>query len=450
MRWLKTTAAVAALVSVGTMATLPLAQELEPLPRPDLADRVIQQSTALPEADPALLPAEEALPAEAIEALVAPVALYPDALLAQVLVAATFPLQIVKADRLLAQSETMTDDEMTDAIAAQDWDPSVLVLTTGFPTVVQRMAADLDWTEQLGNAMVAQDEDVLAAVQRKRDEALDTGYLASNDAQIVEETADDEIVIRPADPDVVYVPSYDPTLAFTSAPTAAPYVAPRNNPVANPLVAGAVALGAALLITELFGNDDDDNDDQGWNDYWHRPQPIDWRDRQVYPRASWDDRGRGSWSHERDCYFDRDRRAWAYDAAVRERREADRRDALDRVAHNRDLRAQRLHTMRAAAAEERARAADGVRQRQAARAAAERRAEVESLRREARQEALARQDAEARAAAAQREQQSEAVRREGPRLPAESRCAPDDRRARGRSSAAWRAAPDALLRWDAR
>ena len=135
----------------------------------------------------------------------APVALYPDALLAQVLVASTYPMQIIKADRIASDSADLSDEAFSETLADQDFDPSVLVLLSGFPTVVQRMAEDIEWTEQLGIAMLQQDDDVLAAVQRMRADARDMGYLSSNDAQSVEED-DGQIYIEPSQPDVVYVP----------------------------------------------------------------------------------------------------------------------------------------------------------------------------------------------------------------------------------------------------
>ena len=381
MRWLTTTVAVAALISVGITGRFPavMAQEIVlPPPRPSLTEAQTSLTSAAVAHDLDGLAAEDSISDEELNALVAPVALYPDALLAQVLVAATYPLQIVEADRLLAESERMSDDELSEAIAEQDWDPSVLVLTTGFPTVVERMADDLDWTEQLGLAMVSQDDDVLAAVQRMRREALDTGYLNSNEAQVVDQT-DDQIYIRPADPDVVYVPNYDSNLAFTSTTTTSPYIAPRQIPFANPLVAGAVAFGAALLVTQLFGDDDNDNDDRGWNDYWHRERPIDWRDRQFYPRANdpWD-RGndRYAWSRERDQYWDRGRGSWRFDNAVADHRQAERREALAYIERNRQARAEHLRDLRKAAAEERAQVAANQRQLQLIRAAREQKLEA--------------------------------------------------------------------------
>ena len=323
MTWFRSSVAIAAMVAVASAPLAGLAQVAAP--QETLADIVGRD-----QAEVAALPADQQLDAEELDTLVAPVALYPDALLAQVLVASTYPLQIAQADRLLDETEGLSDDEVAQRIAEQDWDPSVMVLLSGFPTVVQRMADDLDWTERLGSAMVGQDEEVLAAVQRKRTEALDTGWLMSNDAQVVERR-DDVVTIRPANPDVVYVPSYDASRAFTSAPTAQPYIAPSSNPLANPLVAGAVAFGAALLVQQLFNDDDDHDDDSGWNDYWHRSEPFDWQDRQFYPRP---DRGwhRGhdeyAWSRERDDHWDRGRRGWSYDAPARAARDRERRAAV--------------------------------------------------------------------------------------------------------------------------
>ena len=231
MRYLTTSVAILAMVSAAVMTpAASWAQDGAGL-RDALSEAQAGDNSALREAiaadgdapSLAAFPADEApvlLEPEELDALVAPVALYPDALLAQVLVAATHPLQVAKADQLIAASAEMPEDELTDALARQDFDPSVLVLMAGFPTVVSRMAEDLDWTERLGLAMLSQDEDVLEAVQRMRAEAEAVGNLESNEAQIVEEDAG-EIYIRPADPEVVYVPSYDPVTTYTTPYTPA-------------------------------------------------------------------------------------------------------------------------------------------------------------------------------------------------------------------------------------
>jgi hypothetical protein len=368
---------------------------------------------------------------EELDDLVAPVALYPDALLAQVLVASTFPLQIVKADRILDRSEEMSDDELAAAVEAQEWDPSVLVLLSGFPTVVQRMADDLEQTEQLGLAMAQQDQEVLAAVQRMRARAEDTGYLDDNAAQVVEHRGD-HIAIEPADPDVIYVPRYDPGVAFTSPPTRQPVIAPSTGGslMRDPLVAGAIAFGSALLIDQLFGDDDED-DDEGWDDYWHRSRPIDWGAREVYPRPyRWraDNRWRDiAWSQERDRYWDRQADRWrreaeeARRAAWRERREA----RAWQVWRDPDTGATRLRPRDWRDAEARA---DARRMRQEAVQRRERREAAEAVR-ERREAAERRAVQQRRQQAAERRDRREAVEaRQERREAAEARKAAQERR----------------------
>jgi hypothetical protein len=335
MLHLKNTVAVLALVAMtATLPPVAMGQD-QPAAEPaeDLESLVDSLSgEAADEVAP--LPEEELLTDAELDELVAPIALYPDALLAQVLVASTYPLQIVKADRIIAESEGLSDEELSATLSEQDFDPSVLVLLSGFPTVVERMAADLDWTERLGIAMLQQDEDVLAAVQRMRADARDMGYLSSNEAQVVEEE-NGEIYIAPADPEVVYVPSYDPDVVYSAPAPAEPYyVAPAQS--ASPFswqnlaTTGVIAFGSALLVNELWGDDDDDDDD--WDDYWRRPRPVDWDDREFYPRPYWNrERAEAarSWAWERDRYWRREDERWQRELA-RDRREAarDRAEAL--------------------------------------------------------------------------------------------------------------------------
>ncbi len=162
--------------------------------------------------------AEPLLDEDELDDLVAPVALYPDSLLTQVLIAATYPLDIVKAERFLSDNAELSDKDRADAAAGEDWDPSVQVLASGFPTVLERMAEDIDWTEDLGDAMLAQTDDLLDAVQRMRARAAASGNLASNEAQTVA-TEGDAISIAPANPQTVYVPSYDPVTTYTTPAT---------------------------------------------------------------------------------------------------------------------------------------------------------------------------------------------------------------------------------------
>jgi hypothetical protein len=148
--------------------------------------------------------------AEQLDQLLAPIALYPDTLLAQILMAATYPLELVKADRWLQDPRhaNLRGDQLANAIEAEAWDPSVRSLVP-FPRILRMMDEQLDWTEQLGNAVVAQQADVMDSIQRLRYEAADAGTLWSNAQQRVT-TERQGIVIEPANPEVIYPPVYSP------------------------------------------------------------------------------------------------------------------------------------------------------------------------------------------------------------------------------------------------
>ena len=153
----------------------------------------------------AVVHAEGPLTAAELDTLFGPVALFPDPVLTPVLVAATFPLDVVKAGRFVAGAADLSDKERAAKAADQPWDDSVRELAAGFPDLVTRMSDNIDWTEQAGEAVVAQTDEVLAAIQRLRAKAQENGYLVDNEAQTVEEV-NDKIVIAPAEPGVVYVP----------------------------------------------------------------------------------------------------------------------------------------------------------------------------------------------------------------------------------------------------
>ncbi len=150
------------------------------------------------------------LTAAQIDRLVAPIALYPDPLIAQILMAATYPLEVVEADRWLQipANAALKGDALTAALQQQPWDPSIKSLVP-FPQLLRVMDSNLQWTEQLGDAFLAQQADVMDAVQRLRQRAQAAGSLASTPQQTVS-TEDQEIMIEPANPDVVYVPDYNP------------------------------------------------------------------------------------------------------------------------------------------------------------------------------------------------------------------------------------------------
>src|ERR1700682_2556519 len=147
-----------------------------------------------------------------LQQLVAPIALYPDALVAQILAAATYPDQIVEADRWLQQHTDLKGEQLGQEVDKQPWDPSVKALTE-FPSVLANMDKNLSWTSSLGDAYVNQQQDVMSAVQVMRKDAENAGNLKSTSQEKVSDHGS-TIVIEPADPQVVYVPEYDPWLVY--------------------------------------------------------------------------------------------------------------------------------------------------------------------------------------------------------------------------------------------
>src|SRR5262245_43902925 len=163
------------------------------------------------------------LPPEQLDALVAPVALYPDPLLAQTLVAATYPLELVQLQQWLAKNKELKDKALSDAVAKQPWDPSIQSMAA-FPDVVKRLTDDIQWTTDLGNAFLAQQSEVMDACQRMRKKAQDNGALKTNEQQKVEtKKVEDKtvIVVESSNPEVIYVPSYSPTVVY--GPPVYPY-----------------------------------------------------------------------------------------------------------------------------------------------------------------------------------------------------------------------------------
>ena len=157
-------------------------------------------------------PQPSQLSPDQLQELVAPIALYPDALVAQILAAAAYPTQIVEAERFVEENPNLKGKELGDAVDQQDWDPSVKALTQ-FPSVLSNMNKDLRWTSELGDANYNQQADVMSAVQFMRQKAQQAGNLKSTPQQTVSDQGGN-IDIAPADPQVVYVPVYNPTLVY--------------------------------------------------------------------------------------------------------------------------------------------------------------------------------------------------------------------------------------------
>ena len=196
--------------------------------------------------------AEKTFSQEELDQLVAPIALYPDELLAQVLMASTYPLEIVSAERWVKANPGLKDKALEDALQKQPWDPSVKSLTP-FPQVLTMMSEKLDWTQKLGDAFLAQQKDVMATAQSLRAKAVASGNLKDSQQQKVvseKEGTTTIIQIQPTDPQVVYVPTYNPTVVYGAWPYPAypPYYYYPPGYVAAPGLAFAtgVVVGAAL------------------------------------------------------------------------------------------------------------------------------------------------------------------------------------------------------------
>ena len=208
--------------------------------------------TALPQEAAAT---EEAarIPAEQLDSLVAPIALYPDPMLSQTLVASTYPLEIIQLQQWLGKNKNLKDKALVDAVKKQNWDPSIQAMAA-LPDVVKQMAENIQWTTDLGNAFLAQQNDVMDAVQRMRKKAKDAGNLKSSEQQKVETQVVESkqvIVIQQSSPEVVYVPSYNPTVVY--GPPVYPYP-PIAYPPAGYYAAGmAISFGVGIAMGAAWG-----------------------------------------------------------------------------------------------------------------------------------------------------------------------------------------------------
>src|SRR5580698_3785677 len=188
-----------------------------------------------------------------LDSLVAPIALYPDPLLAQVLAASTYPLELVQLQQWLEKNKTLKDKALADAVQKQTWDPSVQAMAA-LPDVVKRLVDDIQWTAELGNAFLAQESDTLDAVQRMRAKAQEKGNLKSNEQMKVETRVVESkqvIVVEQADPQVVYVPSYDPVVVY-GAP-AYPYPPIYYPPPGYYAAGAAISFGVGMMVGAAWG-----------------------------------------------------------------------------------------------------------------------------------------------------------------------------------------------------
>jgi len=195
---------------------------------------------------------EQSLKSEQLDALVAPIALYPDNLLSLVLMASTYPLEVVQADRWMKENKNLKGDQLKAGVDKQTWDDSVKSLAAT-PDVLSMMSSKLDWMLKLGDAVLAQQPDVMDAVQRLRTKADSNKKLTSTKEQKVskrQEQGKDVIIIEPTDPETIYVPYYDPAVAYGGWPYPAypPYYFGWPGYIPGALLATGIAFGAGYAL----------------------------------------------------------------------------------------------------------------------------------------------------------------------------------------------------------
>jgi hypothetical protein len=237
---------------------------------------------------------------EELEQILAPIALYPDSLLSQILMASTYPLEIVQADRWAKQNNDLKGEALAAALERQTWDPSVKSLVN-FPEVLSMMSKKLDLTQKIGDAFISQQKDVLEAVQKLRKKAQEEGNLKTSEQQVV--TEEQQIIaIEPADEEIVYVPEYDPNVVYGVwyYPAYPPYYYHHYPPRATLYSYGSgVAVGAAWGYAWGHCNwhggdiDIDVNRNLGLNQNINRGQYA----QQYQNRGQFDQNGRGKWQH---------------------------------------------------------------------------------------------------------------------------------------------------------
>jgi Protein of unknown function (DUF3300) len=211
---------------------------------------------------PAAAPTQPLLKPAELDQLVAPIALHPDPLLSEILIASTYPLEVVQADRWAKSNKTLKGDALTAALAKQSWDDSVKSLIP-VPSVLTMMSDQLDWTQKLGDAVLAQQADVMDAIQRLRARARANGKLESTKEQTVTVNTENQkqyIAIGPTSPAELYVPYYEPAVVYGDwpYPDYAPYYfPPPYGYVAGAALATGVAFAAAVAVRHAFWGDCD-------------------------------------------------------------------------------------------------------------------------------------------------------------------------------------------------
>ena len=205
--------------------------------------------------------------AQELQSLVAPIALYPDALVAQILNAATFPDQVAIAEYWLQQNKTLTGSVLMTAVDQQTWDPSIKALTQ-FPSVLDNLSKNLTWTSQLGEAYHNQQAAVMAAIQTLRAQAKAAGNLKSGSQITVVQQSPQTIVIQPTNPQVVYVPVYNPAVIYGTPYVVPSYVVPSYT-TGDIVAASVLSFGAGMAVGAMMSGGCCGWGYSSWNCNWH-------------------------------------------------------------------------------------------------------------------------------------------------------------------------------------
>lgn len=219
-----------------------------------------------------------------LQSLVAPIALYPDSLVAQILTAATFPDQVAIANYWLEQNKNLTDSALMQAVDKQSWDPSVKALTQ-FPSVLDNMAKNLTWTSSLGEAYHNQQSEVMTAIQTLRAQAKSKGNLNSSSQITVVQQSPQTIVIQPANPQIVYVPQYNPAVIYGTPYVVPGYVAPAYT-AGDVAAAGIIGFGAGIAVGAMMSGGCCSWGYSSWNCGWHGTAVI-YHGGGYYGNAGW-------------------------------------------------------------------------------------------------------------------------------------------------------------------
>ena len=267
------------LIALALVMAIPVAVSAQTADNPSAPS-----STAQPASQPPP-PSAELLKPEQLEALVAPIALYPDELLANVLAASTYPLEVVQADRWLKGRKSLKGDALKKEVEKQSWDDSVKALSST-ADVISMMSDKIDWTKSLGDAVLAQQPDVMDAIQRLRSKAYDSKKLVTTKQQKVSVRTQENrqaIVIESADPNTIYVPYYDPAAVYGAWPYAEypPYYFGYPSYIGAGVIAAGLAFGAGWAIGR-------------WGNYWGGG--CNWGNRNVYVNHRTTNIGNG-WQH---------------------------------------------------------------------------------------------------------------------------------------------------------